>query len=508
MVQCFYASTNADGATGFKYMCVNASNVTDAAGISLATTSVTDSLSSVTDRIWILICGIFVFWMQAGFAMLEAGTVRPKHTNNILFKNLIDATLGAMCFWLLGYSFAFGRNRTVSEDHGSDNEFIGSGNFALQNYNEDTQYHLWFFQWAFASAASTIVSGSIAERCKLEAYFMYTILLTTFVYPVVVHWVWSPTGWLSPTYTDENGERFLKQNGFIDFAGSGVVHITGGFAGLVGAITIGPRKGFFGHGQNVKAQFKGSNELLCSLGVSILWMGWYGFNCGSTLGASGIAGNGTQMDLASKVAVCTTISGAASTLATSLFSRLYLGHYDLSFCLNGVLSGLVSITAGCAVVEPWGALMIGLIGSAFYIAAHYTLDLCKIDDPLDAFSVHGASGVWGCLAVGIFATRSNIKRAYGFDNDAMITGNQLRNQFIGVLAITSWVIFMATMIFVPLSFFGMLRVSQKAEKMGLDVAEHGVPWRHGQQVVDVQMSEKKSQRPQSNYAVSSAGVAH
>eukprot|EP00469_Lotharella_globosa_P018371 CAMPEP_0167814364 /NCGR_PEP_ID=MMETSP0112_2-20121227/2384_1 /TAXON_ID=91324 /ORGANISM="Lotharella globosa, Strain CCCM811" /LENGTH=337 /DNA_ID=CAMNT_0007713581 /DNA_START=37 /DNA_END=1046 /DNA_ORIENTATION=- len=337
--------------------------------------------------------------------MLEAGTVRPKNTNNILFKNLMDSALGAIGFWLLGYTFAFGNNRTEASGQGQDNRFIGWGNWALQNF-DDSEYHLWFFQWAFASAAATIVSGSVAERCRLEAYFTYTLYITVFIYPVVAHWVWSPMGWLSAFSDDGNGNRNLPENGMIDFAGSGVVHMTGGISGLVGTLALGPRQGFYGHEANVRAQLKGSNELLCSLGVSILWMGWYGFNCGSTLGAG--SGNGTYISIASKVAVNTTISAAMSAITSMIFSRTVLGHYSLTICLNAVLAGLVSVTAGCAVVEPWGAMMIGIVGSLVYIGASAVW--LRIDDPLDAFPVHGAGGIWGVLAVGIFATRSNIKR--------------------------------------------------------------------------------------------------
>jgi len=416
--------------------------------------------------------------MQAGFAMLEAGTVRPKNTNNILFKNLMDASLGAIGFWLLGYSFAFGNNRTVSEGGtGEDNGFIGAGNWALHDFDNETgDYHLWFFQWTFAAAAATIVSGSVAERCRLEAYFIYTLAMTVFIYPVVAHWVWAPTGFLSAFYTSDDGERYLPQNGVIDFAGSGVVHAVGGFAGLVGTITLGPRMGFFGQGDAVSSTFKGSNELLCSLGVSILWMGWYGFNAGSTLGAG--SEDGAAIRLAAKVCVTTTISAAMGAITTMMYSRLIIGHYNLSLCLNGVLAGLVSVTAGSAVIEPWGALLTGIIGGIVYTGGSWLLKRWNIDDPLNAFPVHGLCGVWGLLAVGMFATRANIKFAYGFDNDAVETGNQFRNQLLGAVCIVSWTVVMSSLVFLPLSFFGMLRVTPKEEKLGLDVIEHGIPWRH------------------------------
>mmetsp|Transcript_10063 Transcript_10063/g.15074 ORF Transcript_10063/g.15074 Transcript_10063/m.15074 type:complete len:543 (-) Transcript_10063:121-1749(-) len=480
MSVCFYASTSPEGVSSFQRLCLN-SNIADVRGsanIQLVTKEEVETLVQVTDTMWILVCGIFVFWMQAGFAMLEAGTVRPKNTNNILFKNLMDASIGALAFWLIGYSFAFGNERSVADSPGRDNAFIGAGNWALQNYNDDTEYHKFFFQWAFASAATTIVSGSVAERCRLEAYFIYSVVLSAFVYPVVVHWVWSETGFLSAFYSDDDGNRYLSKNGAIDFAGAGVVHMVGGYAGLIGAISLGPRQGFFG--QNAQVQLKGSNELLCSLGVSILWMGWYGFNAGSTLAA----GSGNAINLSSKVVVVTTIAAATSAISTMIYSRVALGHYDLSICLNGVLAGLVSVTSACAVVEPWAALIIGIIGSMVFIGSSSVLKILKIDDPLDAFPVHGACGTWGVLAVGIFASRSNIMRAYGFDNDAMITGNQFANQLFAAFCVACWVVVTMSILFQILRFAGILRISALQEKMGLDIAEHGVPWRHNHAAVE------------------------
>jgi len=471
MSTCFFASTLQD-TTGFDVQ-VCSDNVilnpmADTA-TPLAASSDIDFLVTTTDVMWILISGILVFWMQAGFAMLEAGSVRRKNTNNILFKNLMDASIAAVTYWLLGYSFAFGTEKYIYEDPGQDNRFIGAGNWALRNYNNDTDYHSWFFQWAFAGAAATIVSGSVAERCRLEAYFVYTIILTTFIYPIVAHWVWSSTGWLSAFYNDGNGNRYLEENGMLDFAGSGVVHMTGGFAGLVGAIAIGPRK-YFGN-PDMEHKLNGHSDLLAALGVLILWMGWYGFNAGSTLGAG--SGQGTYINLAAKVAVTTTISAAFGAISCMLYSRIFLHHFNLPMCLNGVLAGLVSITAPCATVEPWAAMMIGIIGAGVYLCASKLLKICKVDDPLDAWPVHGACGVWGVLSNGIFATQSNISRTYGFQNNAVESGNQFRNQFIGVLVIASWVTFTSSLVFFPLKFSGLLRVTEEEEEAGLDASEHG-----------------------------------
>jgi Amt family ammonium transporter len=449
-------------------------------GYTLTTLSSEHAISGVLgtigddlDTTWVMVCAILVFWMQAGFAMLEAGSVRKRNVKNILFKNIMDASIGAICFWLLGYSFAYG-NGDQSWGNSKDNEFIGFGNWALQNLDDNatSNYVSWFFQWAFAGAAATIVSGAVAERCKLEGYFCYTIALTTFIYPVVVHWVWSSSGYLSAFATDsEDGTRpHFGKNGMIDFAGSGVVHMTGGFAALIGAITIGARTDFKTTGQKPK----GHSTLLQSLGVAILWMGWYGFNCGSTLAAKSNA-----INLAAKVAVTTTIAAASGAITCMLISRAMAAatgsnnQFDMGLTLNGVLAGLVSITAPCPVVEPWGAMMIGIIGGMVYVGASKALVMCGIDDPLDAFPVHGACGAWGCLSVGIFATKNNIMYAYGKENDAMTSTHQFWVQLAGVVAIAAWVSATSAMVFVPLKLAGLLRVDPETEEKGLDESEHG-----------------------------------
>ncbi|GAB5363900.1 hypothetical protein AAMO2058_000923100 [Amorphochlora amoebiformis] len=470
-MSCFYGTDSISGDKGFNIKICQTStgvNVTSIdGGAALAASSTVETLRGVTDIMWILICGILIFWMQAGFALLEAGSVRKKNRNNILFKNLMDASIACFCFWLLGYSFAFGNGRAENNNPGNDNTFIGAGNWALQNFNNDDMYHNFFFQWTFAGSCATIVSGSVAERCTLEGYFIYAVVLTTFIYPVVVHWVWSGTGWLSAFYIGADGERYLKENGMIDFAGSGVIHLTGGIAGLMGAMAVGPRKYFLTN----PLLLQGSSDLFCALGVSILWMGWYGFNCGSTLGAG--AGDGSYINLAAKVAVTTTISAASGALSCTLYSRTILGYYKLSLSLNGVLAGLVSITAGCHVTEPWAAMVIGLIGGQIYICSSKATRFMEVDDPLDAFAVHGCCGAFGVLAVGIFATESNISRAYGFQNDAVITGNQFANQLVGVLAIGSWSAGMNGLVFFSMRAAGILRVSTSHEEEGLDICEHG-----------------------------------
>jgi len=380
-----------------------------------------------------------------------------------LYKNLMDACVGAMAFWLLGYGFAYG--------NADDNKFIGTANFALsEETNEGGTYHSFFFQWAFSATAATIVSGSVAERCRLESYFIYSIFLTVFVYPVVVHWVWDTEGWLCAWGT---GKVFSGvdegpggSNGLIDFAGSGVVHMVGGFSGLMGAIALGPRTGRFEPGNEEK--FAPHNTLIAALGVVILWYGWYGFNAGSTL----LVANGAS-SVAAKVCVTTTIAAAASACSCTIYSHFMLHRFDLMLSLNGALAGLVSITAGCSVVDPWAAAVIGILGSFVFIAFSALLKKLKIDDPLDAFPMHGMCGFWGVLAVGIFGTDDNVKFAYGNDVDAIARGEQFGVQFVGALAIAAWTVATAGGLFFVLKAAGILRVPLDIEAEGLDLSEHG-----------------------------------
>ena len=414
-----------------------------------------------------------VFFMQAGFAMLEAGIVHPKNVTNILFKNMIDASIAAICYWLLGYGFAFGKDREG---------FIGDSNYGLRAvYNGSggggsDNWQMWFFQWAFAGACATIVAGSVAERAKLEAYFIYSTVLSTFIYPVIVHWVWG-SGWLSAwgAYPDAKGtarpifNRDDRSNGMIDFAGSGVVHMVGGFCGLIGAIVIGPRKGRFGPNGEVHTLFEG-NTTLQSLGVFILWFGWYGFNCGSTLVISGNLAN-----VAGKVAMTTTISAAAGAIVTTFLSKILTGVYDISMGLNGILAGLVAITASCSVVNPWMAFLIGGGAAFVLVGGHYLILKLRIDDPCDACVVHGFCGLWGVLCVGIFCTDANVQyAAYPNKNEACGSGEQFAVQVVGALCIIAWVCGTSTFLFLFIKYTVGFRVSEEIEDVGLDASEHGL----------------------------------
>ena len=400
------------------------------------------------DCFWLMFGGCLVFFMQAGFALLEAGSIRAKNTKNILIKNSLDACLGAILWWFCGYSFAFG----VQGD--SPNKFIGGKDFfsALDKPASTTYYAFWFFQWAFAATAATIVSGAVAERCTLTAYAAYTCFLTAFVYPVVVHWTWSSEGWLT------DGDI---GPGLLDFAGSGVVHMTGGGAALMGAYFLGPRIGKF-EADGTPVDIPGHSSSLQCLGTFILWFGWYGFNCCST-GAWG------DMVTATKVAVTTTLAAAAGGIS-ALGCEVVAGkNADLPPILNGILAGLVSITAGCNVVEPWAAFVLGLIGGVVYTISCKLLIKMQIDDPLSASPVHFFCGAWGVIGTGLFATKAN----NGLLAGGATGGKQLGIQFLGVLAIGAWTCILSGLLFIALKATGKLRVDPETEEKGMDASKHG-----------------------------------
>jgi len=409
---------------------------------------------------WYLLAGCGVFLMQAGFAMLEAGSVAKKNTVNILFKNLLDVSLAAFCFWAVGYGFATGT---------SAGGVIGSDNFFLSEVdNESGGWEGFFFQFAFAATAATIVSGSVAERTKLNAYFIYSFCITGFVYPVVAHWGWNG-GFLSAW-----GDKvYIGNNGLIDFAGSGVVHMVGGFAGLVGAYVVGPRSGRFEvnpDGSFGEARpMPGHSMVLNSLGVVLLWFGWFFFNGGSTLCAFGC------MEVAAKTIVNTTLAAASATITATFTGRVLEGHFDLNVGLNAVIAGLVSITAGCSVVQPIGAILIGMIGAPVYIFSDKLLLKFHIDDPLQASALHGFCGAWGLLAVGIFATDELVEFA-GYPNvpnEDIASKKQFGVQLLAVLVITAWTILVSALIFIGIDKTIGMRVDKETERIGLDNSEHG-----------------------------------
>ncbi len=389
-----------------------------------------------TDFVWTLIAAFLVFFMQAGFAMVEAGFTRAKNAVNIIMKNLMDMSMGAIAFWAIGFGLMFGVTKTG---------WFGTTGFFLSDFTRDGDpwtLAFWMFQVVFCATAATIVSGAMAERTKFVAYLVYSVVLSAFIYPVFGSWAWGGL---------YKGSGWLENLGFIDFAGSTVVHSVGGWAALAGAIVIGPRVGKYVEGK-VRA-IPGHNITLAALGVFILWFGWYGFNPGSTTAAT--------EDIA-LIAVNTTLSAAAGAIGALITSWLMFRKPDASMTLNGVLAGLVSITAGCANVLPASAVLIGLIGGVIVVISVVFIDqVLKIDDPVGAVSVHGVCGAWGTLAAGLF-------------NSSGVTLKIIGVQMLGIIACFLWVFPTAYVMFRIIKATVGLRVSREEEMEGLDVGEHGI----------------------------------
>lgn len=410
---------------------------------------------------WMLIAGFLVFFMHAGFSMLEAGSVQKKNVVNIMFKNIGTITIGGLFYWAFGFAFAYGTCEGGSEFIG-DTGFFGIDGLPACGNSEA----FWFFQFAFAATAATIVSGAVAGRITLEAYFIVAAVMTGFIYPVVTHWVWSSVGFLSAFNGKAPEDQFVEGSiGMIDFAGSGVVHLTGGVAALVGAIACGPRLGRFEEGG-----LPVSSYTLQTLGTFILWFGWFGFNCGSTLVLEGVN--------TAKVATTTVLSPSAACVTAMIYSRVVKKRYDLSLALNSVLAGLVGITAGCVVVYDAWSIFIGFVSALIYIASSNLLAKLKIDDPIGASPVHGFAGIWGVLAAGIFCDEGNLSDGYSFEGE-FNRGAQFGEQIVGVFFIILWVGSLSTIMFVllmglkPANRTKFLRVSEETEAAGLDASEHG-----------------------------------
>jgi len=424
------------------------------------------AVAAAANAMWVLVCGVLVFTMQAGFAMLCAGSVRAKNVKNIMLKNLLDACVGALSFWSLGYGVAYGK-------YHDGNELIGSSFFFLSGQFErrDTFYN-WFFQFAFAATAATIVSGAVAERCGMFAYATYAFVLTAFVYPVVAHWVWSDKGFLSAFKSEP-----YKNVGTIDFAGCGVVHMVGGLAAGIGAYVLGPRIGRFDPSTD-QSIFQGHSTPLTVLGTFLLWVGWYGFNCGSTLAIV------DADEVASKTAATTTLAAASGGI-TNLVVHFHMskrrsddkhGIYDVAEVCNGILSGLVSITAACSVVEPWAAVVIGVIGALIYSAFSKLLLTLRIDDCVNATPVHFAAGAWGLIAPGLFARGKNMRAAYGNHRTGLFyggNGTMLAVQLLAFVTITIWVTVTMFPLFTIMKLLGIFRVTEEDEIAGLDDSKHG-----------------------------------
>lgn len=415
-----------------------------------------DDLAGALDQGWVMITASLVLFMQAGFAFVEAGFVRSKNVVNILMKNVLDACFGAMIYFAVGFGLAYGAAEAATG-------LYGSGSFFLSGFDDYTTF---FFQFAFAATAATIVSGAMAERTKFGSYIIYTVFITGLIYPIVSHWIWDAGGFISAF-----AEEPMNGVGMVDFAGSTVVHSVGGWAALVGAIMVGARKGRFVNGQ-VNA-FPGHSLPLGVLGVFILWFGWYGFNPGSTLGLSG-----GLADIAARVAVTTTLAATAGGVTATVVSWIRGGKSDLSLALNGILGGLVAVTAGCATLEPWAAIVVGVVAGIIIVYGVALLDTLKIDDPVGAVPVHLMNGVWGTLAVGLLSSEALMDNAYGVTSTWGILlggGSDLFvTQLIGIGATAVWVVLTSGILFGVIKATIGLRVTEAEEDAGLDVYEHGM----------------------------------
>ncbi len=388
------------------------------------------------DFLWTLIAAFMVFFMQAGFALVEGGFTRSKNTVNIIMKNMMDMSMGALSFFAIGFAIMFGVTKTG---------WFGTTGFFLSDFAADKDpwvLAFWMFQVVFAATAATIVSGAMAERTKFVAYLAYSVVITGLIYPVFGSWAWGSL---------YKGSGWLEALGFIDFAGSTVVHSVGGWAALAGAIVIGPRHGKY-VGNTVKA-IPGHNLPLGALGVFILWFGWYGFNVGSTTAAS------TDIAL---IAVNTTLAAAAGAVGAMFVSWSKFKKPEPTMTLNGALAGLVGITAPCANVMPGSAIIIGLIAGVIVVISVLFIDqVLKIDDPVGAISVHGVCGAWGTLAAGLFNTDGVTMKIIGV-------------QLLGIGAAFLWVFPTAFILFKLIKATIGLRVDEEEEFNGLDVEEHGM----------------------------------
>jgi Amt family ammonium transporter len=408
------------------------------------------------DTVWVLVTAFLVFFMQAGFAMVETGFTRAKNSVNILMKNIIDFCIGSVFFFLIGFGLMFGK------DAGG---FIGVDGFIVSiiGQSDTSTFAFWMFQTVFAATAATIVSGAVAERIKFKNYLIYSVFISALIYPIVGHWIW--------------GGGWLANMGMIDFAGSTVVHSVGGWSGLAGAIMLGPRFGKYNKDGSSNA-ITGHNIPLAALGVFILWFGWYGFNPGSTL-----SGNSPAI---STIAVTTTLAAATAALAAMFFTWARYKKPDASMTLNGALAGLVGITAGCAVVSPYSAMIIGaLCGIIVCISVEILDKKLRIDDPVGAISVHGTCGFFGTLFVGLFA-QSEYANIAGFEGvNGLFFGGGVKlllTQFIGCISVFVWTFGSMLLIFFLLKKTIGLRVSRETELKGLDIEEHGMEAYSGFQI--------------------------
>jgi Amt family ammonium transporter len=392
------------------------------------------------NTVWVALCAALIFFMEAGFALLEAGFVRAKNAMSIIAKVIIDITFGGIAFFVVGFGIAYGAsNGWFALDFG-----IMKGDLGLDLTVSNQLF--WFIQLGFAIAAISIVSGALAERMKLWAYAIMVVFFCGIMYPLVANWVWNPNGWLA-------------LRGFNDFAGSAAVHAMGGFSALAAAIVLGPRIGKYSSDGNSNT-IPGHNLPLASVGAFILWFGWFGFNPGSSLGAVG------NWELIGSVVVNTFLASAAGGIATMFYTYFSYGKIDITMVINGILAGLVSITAGCNVVAPMSAIIIGFIAGILVDVAVLFFDKMKVDDPVGAIAVHGINGLFGTLAVGFFAAEGGL--FFGGGTDLLIT------QLIGVTVIALFSFSITFILMKLLKSSVGIRISTEEEEAGIDSVSFGV----------------------------------
>ena len=404
--------------------------------------------------VWYLIGAALVFWMQAGFAMVEAGFTRAKNTGNIIMKNLMDFCIGTVVFILIGFSLLMGEDLLG---------FIGKPGFDLFTAYESFDFSSFVFNLVFCATTATIVSGAMAERTRFLSYCVYSAVISALIYPIEAHWIWGG-GWLASL-------------GFHDFAGSCAIHMVGGISALIGAKMLGSRIGKFVHGPDGKIikvnAFPGHSIALGALGVFILWLGWYGFN-----GAAA-----TSVGQLGSIFLTTTVAPAVATVACMIFTWVKYGKPDVSMCLNASLAGLVAITAGCDVTDCFGAIVIGAVSGVLVVFGVWLLDnVLRIDDPVGAVAVHCLNGIWGTIAVGLFATSTapgySIANASGETIEGLFYGGSfqlLGLQLLGFVTVAAWTVVTITLTFLAIKATIGLRVSAEEEITGLDATEHGLP---------------------------------
>ncbi len=427
--------------------------------------AVKEELQNNLNIVWTLLAAVLVFFMQAGFAMVETGFTRAKNAVNILMKNLMDFSVGSIAFFLVGFGLMFGTYNGFCGSSGFLMSGLGTTDGALDVAHWDWTFLI--FQTVFCATAATIVSGAMAERTKFTSYLAYSVVISVLIYPISGSWAWnglfSNGGWLE---APEGGLlTTLGLPGFCDFAGSSVVHSVGGWLALAGAIILGPRIGKYGPDRKPRA-IPGHNIPIAALGVFILWMGWFGFNAGSTTTGAGDIGY---------IAITTNLAAATGAIVAMGVAWMMFGKADASMALNGALAGLVSITAPCATVSPIGAILIGLVGGVLVVLSVVTIDrVLHIDDPVGAVSVHGVCGLWGTLACGLFNLDGGLFYGGGLA--------QLGTQLIGGAAFFAWAFGSGLVLFTVLKKTIGLRVSADEEMRGLDIGEHGMEAYDGFQI--------------------------